>query len=87
MKNQLERRPCYYDGKRAMFHCWTEYKTVLEPSMLVGGGNGGQVSILYGLIEFEDGHCECVRPGNITFADGGGFDDEVFFPPQKTEEA
>lgn len=72
------RRPCFYNGRRAMFHRWTEYKTVLPPSPLVGGHCGGNVCILYGVIEMEDGECKLALPENIRFADGGGFGDCVF---------
>ena len=72
------RRPCYFKGRRAMFHRWTEYKNVVPPSPLAGGHCGGNISVLYGLIETEDGKCKLVLPENIQFADGGGFGDCVF---------
>ena len=49
------RRPCYFKGRRAMFHRWTEYKNVVPPSPLAGGHCGGNICVLYGLIETEDG--------------------------------
>ena len=79
------RRPCYFKGRRAMFHRWTDYKNVVPPSPLAGGHCGGNISVLYGLIETEDGKCKLVAPENIKFADGGGFGDCVFLGDEGKE--
>lgn len=64
-----ETRPCWYDGKRAMFHRWVEST---KPIM----NKDESITILrntYALIELEDGTVKEVLKCNIKFADGGGF--------------
>lgn len=65
-----EYRPCYVNGKKALFHKWVEYAKPLAPSMSIIGDKGGQLWYTIGLIEFEDGRIEEVQPSNIRFADG-----------------
>ena len=63
-------RPCFVNGKKkrkGLFHRWYEYNQVLEPSLLVGGTPGGQISVLYAVVEFEDGHIGLVNPTSIIF--------------------
>ena len=54
----------------AKFHMWTHESWVVEPSPLVGGAPGGQVTRLLGLVEYEDGSCELVHPSHIRFVEG-----------------
>lgn len=72
------RRPCWYEGRKAMFHMWYQNSYVVAPSLMVGGHNGGVVASILGLIEFEDGKTLCVEPEKIIFADYGGFDEYYF---------
>lgn len=53
---------------KALFHRWYEYKNIAEGSMMIGGPPPGQVSWLYGVVEFEDGQVGLVEPKNIIFA-------------------
>ena len=79
----MERRPCYVNDKRAMFHRWVEkieaqkfiqIFTSDPPSAVV------QLKDTFALVEFENGKVELVRPENIQFADGGDFDAINFLP-------
>lgn len=80
---EIARRPCYVDGKKAMFHCWSQESHVVAPSPLVGGHSGGTVSGVMGIVEFEDGRITKVYPSGIRFADGGGFEQYVFLPDKE----
>lgn len=75
-----ERRPCYVDGKKAMFHKWAEHRVIVSPSLAVGGHNGGVVTYQLALVEYENGKVDFVRADSIVFADGGDFADCAFFP-------
>ena len=52
---------------KALFHRWYEYKNIVEGSIMTGGHPAGQVSWLYGVVEFEDGKVGLVEPQNIIF--------------------
>lgn len=75
-----ERRPCYVDGERAMFHQWIIRAQVAPPSLMVGGHMGGQLCETFGLVEYEDGRVGEVYPTQVVFADGGDFDVVAFRP-------
>ena len=77
---EIIRRPCYVQGTRAMFHCWTQESQVIAPSILVGGHSGGTVAGVLGIVEFENGEVSKVYPEHIRFADGGGFEQYAFDP-------
>lgn len=62
-------RPCYVNDKKALFHKWEEYAKPLPPSMSIIGDKGGQLWHTVGLVAFEDGTIEEVRPCDIRFAD------------------
>lgn len=66
-------RPCYVKAeggeRKAVFHTWSQYANPVEPSPMVGGSTGGQLSRTYGIVEYEDGHVEQVSPGFIRFVD------------------
>lgn len=64
-----EYRPCYVDGKKALFHKWEENARPIPPSMLISEDKGGQVWYTMGIVEFEDGRVEEVPPTKIRFAD------------------
>ena len=55
----------------AKFHLWSQEMYVIAPSVMVGGHSGGQMSEVYGLVEFPDGTCHLVRPTQIRFIVGG----------------
>ena len=77
-----ERRPCYVDGERAMFHQWIIRAKVAPPSPMIGGHAGGQLWETFGLVEMEDGHMREVYPVKVVFADGGDFAEVAFRPPE-----
>ena len=76
---EVERRPCYVGEKRAFFNCWSQESHIVEPSIAIGGHQGGVVAGVLGIVEFVDGTVARVRPEEIQFADGGGFDDHRFY--------
>lgn len=78
-----ERRPCYVDGRKAMFHTWEHRSEIIIPSPMVGGHQGGVAACVFAIVEFEDGTVASVLPQTIHFADGGGFQDVAFFPLNK----
>lgn len=81
-----ELRPCLVNGKKALFHRWEEYSTVIEPSIMVGGHNGGEIKLVYGIIEDEKGQVGRVHPTAIQFTDNK-IQDYVFPAGSSPEEA
>lgn len=71
---RLESRPIYYKNKKALFHKWSDYSRVIEPSILRGGHGGGLISRTVAIIETEDGKIHQVLPNEIWFADPGYID-------------
>lgn len=65
---QPERRLCTVNGEIGYFHCWEHYATVVDESPMIGGHPAGQISGLYGIVEFED-RVERVAPQLIRFCD------------------
>lgn len=64
-----EYRPCYANGKKALFHRWTEEAGVLPPSIMKGGHSGGQIRTAFAIVEYEDGTIALVLPQKIRFID------------------
>ncbi len=64
-----EYRPCYVDGKKALFHKWVDKSEIVSPSVLKGGHAGGVICDTFGLVEFENGVVGEVYPHKIKFAD------------------
>ena len=62
-------RPCLVNDKKALFHGWHEFSDVLDPSPLMLGHSGGQVKMLFGIIEDENGQIVTVKPNSIRFID------------------
>lgn len=83
-------RPCMVaiqkggEEKRALFHCWNQWATVVAPSILKGGHTGGQFSETYGIVEFEDGTVQNTYPQLIRFLDSSF--DEYCWEEGKTDE-
>lgn len=73
------RRSCYFKGRRAIFHRWTECASNTPLILTKEGYIGGSSIKPYGIIEMEDGTCMLASPEEIRFADGGGFGDFIFF--------
>lgn len=68
-------RPCYINirkgnKEKALFHCWSHFSNVIEPSLMVGGHPGGVIAYSTGIVELEDGKVIEVMPTNITFCKG-----------------
>ena len=68
-----ELRPCYVNKKKgickALFHTWEHYSTVIDAGLMVGSHPAGQISVLYGIVEYEDGTIDRVDPSMIHFCD------------------
>lgn len=47
-----------YKGKKVKVHGIFQQAQVLEPSIQIGGHNGGQIAYPVAVIEYEDGHFE-----------------------------
>lgn len=64
----MSKRLCTVDDRLGYFHCWENYADVISPSLMVGGSPGGQISRVYGIVEFSDG-VQKVAPQKIKFVD------------------
>lgn len=63
-------RQCIVNDQLCYFHGWNIKYDIIEPSPMIGGHPGGQISATYGIIEFPDGKVnEFIRPGAIRFCD------------------
>lgn len=68
---RLEARPCYYKGRKAVFHKWSQFSNIIPPSPMIGGHGGGVVSGTRAIIETANGVVLEVQPMEIQFADPG----------------
>lgn len=68
MKIEWETRLCEVDGELGYFHTWEQYAKTIDPSIMVGGHPGGQISWVFGIVEFKDG-VRRVDPCRIKFCD------------------
>lgn len=68
MKIEWETRLCKVDGKLGCFHTWEQFAEPIPPSAMVGGPPGGQMSRVYGIVEFRD-RVRRVAPFDIKFID------------------
>ena len=59
---------CTVNGEKCLFHCWEQRSWVIEPSFLKGGCPGGQMSQVFGIVEFRDGSEKRVDPTQIRFS-------------------
>lgn len=67
---EKELRPCLVNGKvKALFHTWEQHSEVIAPSVMVGGHNGGEIKVLFGIVEDEKGQVARVNPTSIRFLD------------------
>lgn len=74
---EIEYRPCWVRGKRALFHRWAN---VARPSLPKGqepseNARYFQYRSTQALVEFENGAVELVYPQQVHFVDGGHFKD------------
>lgn len=65
-----EERPCWVDGRRAIFHRWTDSARPVKPT---GKDEDSDERLqkwsVHGLVEYEDGRVEREWPSKIRFAD------------------
>lgn len=64
-----EYRPCYVEGKKALFHKWEDRSEIVSPSIMKGGHAGGVIRGTIAIVEFENGVVGEVYPHKIKFAD------------------
>lgn len=63
----MGRRKCLVGEEAAYFHGVFQYATTIEPSPMVGGQPGGQISYPVAVVEKQDGTLTAVRFSNIRF--------------------
>lgn len=64
----MSERLCCVNGVFGYFQCWEFYADVISPSPMIGGTPGGQISRVYGIVEFSD-RVQRVDPSAIHFID------------------
>lgn len=77
MQNNIEInfgvRPCIVkqtgEEKKALFHMWNNFAKPVAADVYAGGCPEGQISIVFGIVEYEDGSVDEVRPAQIRFVD------------------
>lgn len=66
-------RPCIVKQngkeKKALFHMWNNFAKPVAADVYAGGCPEGQISIVFGIVEYEDGSVDEVRPAQIRFTD------------------
>ena len=84
---EIEYRPCYVNGRRALFHRWANSARPQLPKGQEPGENARyfQFRSTHGLVEYEDGTMDQVWPYAIKFADGGHFADYDWRPQEVLE--
>lgn len=64
---------------KALFHEWVNKSEVVGASPLRGGHPGGQLSMTFALVEYEDGNMDLVLPSRVKFLDTKYFMDQYSF--------
>lgn len=62
-------RPCKFENKNYIFHCFEQHSYVISPSPMIGGHPGGQVSAVFALIEDKKGNIYRVDATRVKFTD------------------
>jgi hypothetical protein len=64
-------RPCWVDGRRAIFHRWTDSARPVKPRGMEEDETADrfQIHSVHALVEYEDGTVERVWPNTVRFAD------------------
>lgn len=80
-----EYRPCYVNGRKALFHRWINSTPAQLPKGQEPNENSRyfQFRCTHGLVEFEDGTMDQVWPYAIKFADHGRFQDYTWDPAEE----
>lgn len=86
---EIEYRPCYVNGRKALFHRWVNTANPAAPKGI--DHNDERVKFFQhrstsGLVEYADGTLARVWPQEIRFADGGRFDKCEWLPIEQLEE-
>lgn len=83
-----EYRPCYVNGRKAIFHRWANNARPQLPRGAEPGENARyyQFRSTQAIVEFEDGTVDRVWPQDIQFADGGKFQDYAWLTMGTGEE-
>lgn len=76
MNNNPAPRPCIVEGRRAIWHRWSDSARPKPPRAMAEEENAQyfQVWNVHAIIEFEDGTVARVWPSAVQFVDGGAFD-------------
>lgn len=73
-------RPCIVkqngEEKKALFHMWNNFAKPVAADVYAGGCPEGQISIVFGIVEYEDGSVDEVRPAQIRFVDSYAFEED-----------
>lgn len=86
---EIEYRPCYVNGRKALFHRWVN---TANPALPKGVDPNDERARFFqhrsttGLVEYEDGSLERVWPQGIRFADGGYFSECEWVSIDKLED-
>lgn len=69
IKSKDQRRPCWVNGRRAMFHRWTDSARPVKPRGLEEDelADHYQLHSVHALVEYEDGTMERVWPHRVQF--------------------
>ena len=79
----IEGRPCWVDGRRAIFHRWSDSaRPVKDTSTLLTDENAQfQKWSVHAIVEYEDGTVEREWPNKIRFADSREYFDTLAWGP------
>lgn len=83
---EAEYRPCYVNGRRALFHRWVNTANPSLPRGVEATDEKAryfQHRSTHALVEYEDGFMARVWPQDIRFVDGGRFDEFEWLPDEK----
>lgn len=69
IRSKDQRRPCWVNGRRAMFHRWTDSARPVKPRGLEEDelADHYQLHSVHALVEYEDGTMERVWPHRVQF--------------------
>lgn len=86
---ESEYRPCYVNGRKALFHRWVN---TANPALPRGADPNDERAKFFqhrsttGLVEYADGTLTRAWPQDIRFADGGRFKEFEWLPIEQLEE-
>lgn len=88
VSRECEYRPCYVNGRKALFHRWvnTARPQLPKGQELSENARFFQFRTTHALVEYEDGTMDQVWPRDIKFADHGRFHDYAWDPAGQTDE-